>query len=127
MFVDWVWNVMTGFVCRKTWCTSYLTKHVYTLLCIYINFSKSVTSCAFYTLKQAQNSLNHTTRSLQTCLQCLQTRLVQTSQTPTACQCLEPIVQCAGSISLLATAGCGALLDLGHSHSTAHVGGAKGS
>jgi len=48
-------------------------------------------------------------------------KVVQTSQTPTACQCLEPIVQCAGNISLLATAACGALLDLGHSHSTAHV------
>ena len=102
-------------------CTSCLTKQVCTRYCIYINYSNSLTYCAFFYGKTGTKmSYSDTMCSLQTwrhasCTD-VRRRKFQT-QTPTA----WPGTWCplstarAELISLLATAAC-ASLNPGHSH-----------
>ena len=63
-----MWHTMTKrLITRKVQCRSCLTKQVCTLYCIFINYSNSLTYCAFFYGKTGTKmSYNHATCSLQT-------------------------------------------------------------
>ena len=100
-------------------CRRCLTKQVCTMYCIYINYSSSVTYCAFCTTK-GKTGTKCPTMTRRVHYKHGDTRPVQTTQVPDShAHCLAawcPLSTAREvSISLLATAAC-ASLNLGHSH-----------